>query len=216
MYKVTDIQHALYINMDTRPDRKINVEKEIQQLGIPIQRFNAIKLQDGRIGCSLSHLKCLMMAKENKWSHVLIVEDDIQFLNPATFKYQLGEFLSSGTDWDVLLFAGNNIPPYKSCGTHSVQISKCQTTTGYMVNEHYYDKLIDNIRAGISLLIKHPTIHVKYAIDKYWFQLQMVDKWFLITPLSVIQREDYSDIEQKMTNYSRLMLDLDKAHLLRR
>jgi hypothetical protein len=38
----------------------------------------------------------------------------------------------------------------------------------------------------------------------------------LITPLSVVQREDYSDIEQRVTNYGHLMLDLDKEQLIRR
>ena len=32
----------------------------------------------------------------------------------------------------------------------------------------------------------------------------------MLTPPTVIQREDYSDIEQKQTKYDWLMLDLDK------
>jgi len=32
----------------------------------------------------------------------------------------------------------------------------------------------------------------------------------------VVQREDYSDIEQRVTNYGQLMLALDKAQLMRR
>jgi len=84
-----------------------------------------------------------------------------------------------------------------------------------MVKQHYYDILIANMKAGLHLLMKEPANHFHYAIDKYWFQLQMRDKWFLITPLSVVQREDYSDIEHKTTNYSRLMLDLDKPHLFK-
>jgi hypothetical protein len=50
-----------------------------------------------------------------------------------------------------------------------------------------------------------------YAIDKFWFVLQNVDKWFLIIPPTVIQREDYSDIEKRNTNYVKAMTDLDKA-----
>ena len=217
MNNITDIQNTFYINLDSRRDRREYIEKEMQKLnlGIPAQRFNAIKLQNGRIGCSLSHLRCIMMAKENNWTHILIVEDDIHFLDPSAFQKQLNSFLSSKVEWDVVLFAGNNVPPYKICGTHSIQVSKCQTTTGYMVKQHYYDILIANIKEGISLLVKEPANHFHYAIDKYWFQLQMRDKWFLITPLSVVQREDYSDIEKKATNYSRLMLDIDKPHLFK-
>jgi hypothetical protein len=57
----------------------------------------------------------------------------------------------------------------------------------------------------------YPDKHVLYAIDKYWFQLQKKDKWYLIIPLSVTQRQDYSDIEKRATNYRHAMLDLDKS-----
>jgi hypothetical protein len=81
---------------------------------------------------------------------------------------------------------------------------------------HYYDTLINNIKEGINLLIKNPNDHFFYAIDKYWLSLQQKDNWYLITPLSVIQREGYSDIEKKDTNYSYLLLDLDKKHLFKK
>jgi hypothetical protein len=32
----------------------------------------------------------------------------------------------------------------------------------------------------------------------------------------VVQRDDYSDIEQRFTNYGQLMLDLDKQQLMQR
>jgi hypothetical protein len=61
--------------------------------------------------------------------------------------------------------------------------------------------------------MKEPHNHKFYAIDKYWFRLQEKDNWFLIIPLTVIQREDYSDIEKKPANYKKVMLDLDKEWL---
>ena len=81
---------------------------------------------------------------------------------------------------------------------------------------HYYDTLIANYRAGIHKLMRDPLQKINYAIDRYWFELQRRDRWFLITPLSVVQREDYSDIEQRVTNYGHLMLDLGKEQLIKR
>jgi hypothetical protein len=66
---------------------------------------------------------------------------------------------------------------------------------------------------GLTNLIHKPNEHTKYAIDKFWFILQNVNKWYLITPPSVIQKEDYSDIEKKITNYGKLMIDLDKESM---
>jgi GR25 family glycosyltransferase involved in LPS biosynthesis len=210
MDSITDIKHAFYINLATRPDRKQHVETQLKMLGITAKRFNAIKLPNGALGCSMSHLKCLETAKANGWTHLLIVEDDITFLNPELFKSQLNLFLSNHKSWDVVLIGGNNIPPYTKIDDTCVKVSTCQTTTGYLVNGHYFDILIDNFRSGIKNLIEFPQQHVIYAIDKYWFQLQKRDNWFLITPLTVTQREDYSDIEKRPTNYTRAMIDLDK------
>jgi GR25 family glycosyltransferase involved in LPS biosynthesis len=216
MYSIRDIKHAFYINLESRPDRKIHVENQLLNIGIKADRFNAIKLSNGAIGCSMSHLKCLEFAKEKNWPHVLIVEDDILFLNPELFVRQINLFLKNHTDFDVALIAGNNLPPYSIIDDSCVKIKKCQTTTGYIVQNHYFDTLIKNYKDGIQLLLKYPANHQYFAIDKYWFQLQEIDNWYLIVPLTVTQKEDYSDIEKRPTNYTALMLDLDKKEFFKR
>jgi GR25 family glycosyltransferase involved in LPS biosynthesis len=215
MNSIKDIKHAFYINLLSRPDRKQHVESQLNLLDINAERFNAIKLPNGAVGCSMSHLKCLEIAKQNSWSHILILEDDIKFLNPELFKSQLNLFLSNHKVWDVILIGGNNIPPYKKVNDTCIKVNSCQTTTGYLVNGCYIDTLIDNFRNGLKNLIRFPEQHNLYAIDKFWFQLQKRDNWFLIIPLTVTQREDYSDIEKKPTNYTPVMLDLDKEAFLR-
>ena len=214
MKNTQDITHAFYINLESRTDRKEHVEQQLQYVGINATRFNAIKLENGALGCSMSHLKCIETAKKNNWDHILIVEDDITFLNPLLFVNNLNKFLEKNSDWDVVLIGGNIIPPYKKVDATCVQVINCQTTTGYLVKSHYYDTLIQNYKEGINKLLKEPENHYQYAIDKYWFSLQERGKWFLITPLTVTQKEDYSDIEKKETNYSRVMLDLEKKWLL--
>lgn len=216
MNSISDIKHVFYINLLSRPDRKQHVENQLKYIGIKAQRFNAIKMSNGAIGCSMSHLKIIELAKANNWEHVLIVEDDILFTDPNLFVHQFNSFLSNHKDFDVALIAGNNLPPYKRIDHSCVQVTNCQTTTGYIVQKHYYDILIKNYKDGILLLMKEPANHFVYAIDKYWFNLQAIHKWYLITPLSVTQREDYSDIEKRPTNYTPVMLDLDKVAFLKR
>ena len=212
---LSDLKNCFYINLDERPDRKIHVEKQLNAIGIPFQRFKAIKAKNGAIGCSMSHLAILQHAKKHKLPHVLIVEDDIQFLNASLFRDNLNSFLSTVKNFDVLLIAGNNMPPYETVNEYCVKVSRCQTTTGYLVRSHYYDTIIDNIKVGVGKLLKEPSKHVVYAIDKFWFSLQSRDKWYLLTPLTVIQRADYSDIEKRSTNYAKAMLDLDKKEYIR-
>ena len=210
MNSVSDIKHAFYINLDSRPDRKQHVERQLGIIGINAQRFKAIKLQNGALGCSLSHLKLIETAKANNWPHILVVEDDILFTNPSLFVQQCNKFLSTHKEFDVALISGNNIPPYREIDDTCVQVTKCQTTTGYLVQNHYFDTLIQNYKMGIQNLMREPENHRIYAIDKFWFNLQAIHKWYLIIPLTVTQREDYSDIEKRPTNYARAMLDLDK------
>lgn len=215
---ISDIKHVFFINLERRPDRKEHVINQLRSIGIECaERFNAVQMANGAIGCSISHLKLLEIAKAHNWEHILIVEDDIEFTNPSLFTSQFNDFLSNhGTEFDVALIAGNNMPPYIGIDSTCVRVSRCQTTTGYLVRQHYYDTLIHNYRIGISMLLKEPHNHPLYAIDKYWFRLQAIDKWYLVVPLTVTQRADYSDIEKRPTNYRNVMLDLDKKAFYKR
>jgi GR25 family glycosyltransferase involved in LPS biosynthesis len=222
MSALESIINVLYINLESRNDRRVHVEAQLAELknasnGMPnlvVERFNAIKhMVHGAIGCSMSHMRCIQIAKERGWDHVLVCEDDVLFTNAPLFLAQLTKFMSTVRQWDVALLAGNNIPPFRVVNDACIQVSSCQTTTAYIVKSHYYDTLIENYRTGINKLMRSPTQKLDYAIDRHWFELQRRDRWFLITPLSVVQREDYSDIEQRFTNYGHLMLDLDKQQL---
>jgi GR25 family glycosyltransferase involved in LPS biosynthesis len=217
MKNIKDIKNAFYINLEHRKDRKEHVEQQLNNIGIKAERFNAIKLDKGAVGCSLSHLRCLENALKNEWDHVLICEDDITFLNPSLFISQLNYFLESidCEKWDVVLLGGNIIPPYQNINKSCVKVSKCQTTTGYIVQKHYIPTLIANIKEGVNNLIKNPQKHVLYAIDKNWFKLQQRDNWFLIIPLTVVQKPGYSDIEKKNTDYQNIMKDINKLYLQR-
>jgi glycosyl transferase family 25 len=208
------IVHINYINLDIRVDRKEHVENEFNKLGITnFERFKAIQLDNGAVGCSMSHLKCIENAKKNNYEYIMICEDDIVFTNPKLFLTQLNAFWNSDMKdiWDVILIAGNNMLPYKPINNTCIQVYNCQTTTGYIVKREYYDTLIQNYKEGIQRILKEPSNN-DYKIDKYWFHLQRKDNWFLIIPLSVVQKEDYSDIEKKVTNFQSYMLNYNKCY----
>ena len=210
-----DIKNTFYINLEHRTDRKEHVTKQLTNLGLQgFERFNAIKMENGALGCSMSHLKILQTAVQNNWDHVLIVEDDITFLDLDLFKANFETFLQrNGNNRDVILLAGNNMPPYDTIDDVCIKVKRCQTTTGYLVNGHYIKKLMENVKMGLTQLMYKPASHAMYAIDKFWFLLQAVDKWYLIVPPTVVQREDYSDIEKRQTNYQKIMMDLDKKEM---
>jgi GR25 family glycosyltransferase involved in LPS biosynthesis len=214
----TIFKYTLFINLKERIDRLEHINKELPKIGISnAERFNACKVTNGAIGCTISHIKCLTIAKERNYPYVLICEDDIEFLNPTIFKESLTKFLNSTyfNTFDVLMLAGNVAPPYEKKDEFCIRVYNCLTTTGYLVKQHYYDILINNYKTGLDNLIKNPNNKRQFAIDVYWNSLQQKDNWYLILPLTVVQMESYSDIEKRNTNYKHLMTDLDKKWLYR-
>jgi GR25 family glycosyltransferase involved in LPS biosynthesis len=210
-------KYVLYINLDHRVDRKDYVLGQLATIGVMNpERFPAIKMTAGNVGCALSHIRCIEMAKARGWPQVLICEDDITFMDASVFMTSLGQFLESEISWDVLVLGGNNCPPFSIISDYYVRVHNIQTTTGYIVKKEYYDVLLANFKEGLANLLREPEKKKLFSIDIWWKHLQQTDRWFLLTPLTVVQAYDFSDIEGKMTDYRRMMLDLDKRELIER
>lgn len=210
------LQHVLYINLNDRKDRLKHVTEELQKIGITNpERFPAVKVNAGNIGCTLSHICCIELAKNRDWPHVFICEDDITFINPTIFLNSLKQFIDYNVEWDVLIIGGNNSPPFFIRNDFCARVMNIQTTTGYIVKREYYDVLLSNFKEGLSLLMKEPEKKRQFSIDIYWKMLQYKDQWYCLLPLTVVQYADYSDIEKRIVNYENVMVDFDKSGLFR-
>jgi len=202
------LRYNYYINLDHRTDRKKFTIKELQKVGIyNPRRFRAIKKDIGAIGCFMSHLEILKLARRNKWPYVTIFEDDILFLEPKETLKKLDRIINSDIKWDVILLGGNNFPPYQKINEDCIKVNNCQCCTAYIVKQSYYDTLINHWEEGLSKLIETKD-EPKYALDQYWKILQKRDTFLLLMPLKVVQRESYSDIQKGNMNYEELMMNL--------
>ena len=210
-------ENTLFINLEHRNDRLEHALAEFDKLGIKAERVIAVKMKNGAIGCTMSHIKCIELAKSRHWEQVFICEDDITFLNPELLKQNIELFYNNDDIlWDVLIIGGNNVPPYQQLYDYAARIFQNQTTTGYIVKKQYYDTLLTNFKESAANLLRNPDNKFEYALDKYWNRLQMQDFWYMITPPTVTQYENYSDIEEQNTNYDFLMLDMDKQWYIER
>lgn len=196
------IPMVFYINLDHRTDRKEALEKELVELGLPFERFHAIKHEFGAVGCSKSHLAILKLAKERKYPRVLILEDDFTFVaHRDTMERVLGQIKDEGKPYDVCMISYNILESKELPEPYWRKMTNGQTLSGYIIQEHYYDKLINVVEPSIPLL-EQTRSQYNYAIDVVMKQLQWGDKWYYTTERLGIQRPSYSDIEYKNVNYN--------------
>ncbi len=190
------INRVIYINLDNRKDRREEVEAELGRVFTPdrFERFPAILDRNGALGCAKSHIAILEMAKENKWNNVLIVEDDFTWQNMSAGLKNLATY--ADIQFDVLLLGG----AFAQIMTDTHRIRTAQTTVGYLVNQHYYDVLIENFKAAAKGLAEGKPDQ-QFAIDQYWKKLQARDTWYMVHPMVCLQRPSYSDICHQHVDY---------------
>ena len=191
------IQHVVYINLDSRVDRKTHIEAQLSRV-FPtekIHRFPAIKHTTGAKGCSMSHIAVLELAKANGWANVLVVEDDFTWNNFEKGRPVLEELLTK--PFDVIALCG----AYVSCEQNGRLLSS-QTATAYVVAQAYYDTLLANFKEGLRLY-EATNDYRQYALDQYWKKLQPQGLWYIVQPNMGFQLPGYSDIEGRAVNYLR-------------
>lgn len=195
---------TFYINLKHRTDRKQEMENEFQKMNItPYERFDAIKNSFGALGCSQSHIQCVKLGMASGAEHVVIFEDDFQFLiTPSEYTKLLN--LLQQIDYDVLLLGYRVDNDFHISPTSHPLLRKIrdsQTTSGYIVNKKYLPTLLENFTEGATLLERSRKAK-RHAIDVHWMWLQASGKWFCYFKRVGIQRESYSDIEKGQRMYN--------------
>ena len=187
----------LCINLDERPDRLMQITKHFEDLGIYFIRFPAIKHSLGALGCMMSHLNCLEIAKQSDIPYAVVVEDDCEFLIKGDeVEYYIGEFLK--TNSPIMVFGGTRIQrsPYNSLFSRGKNI---QTSTCYIVKREYYDILIKLWRQ--SLIEYESTLDPNATLDAVWKKLQKKDVWLVPQKKIVQQRPGFSNIINIYVDY---------------
>jgi glycosyl transferase family 25 len=196
-----EIGGTIYINLDRRQDRREQFEAEAAKMNLPVERFSAIERSPGILGCGLSHLAVLKLARERDWPSVLIFEDDFEFLvSPAEFRSQLESALKDeGDNWDVLMlsYAHEVREPHSKT---LFRIQSAQTASGYIVHKRLYTELIDLFERAMESLATTGR-HWDYANDQVWKQIQPHKKWFGFTTRLGRQRASFSDTSWSHADY---------------
>jgi glycosyl transferase family 25 len=199
------MEHVLYINLAKREDRRIHMEEQFIRMGISAERINACMCENGAIGCTMSHIRCIEYALSHKLPYLCVFEDDIVFTEPELFKTQLDTFLKGDILWDVLLLGGNVNAPFDTVNENCIRVYNSKSTMAYIVKNHYFSTLLNNFKVGLSGLIRGLP-RQQCAIDVYWIKLQRLHHWYMLMPLTILQRPDFSDIEKRDVDYGQSLL----------
>ena len=191
-----NIDHIFYINLDKRQDRKELFEAELTKYGLTAERFSGVYYPPpmGIVGCGKSHLHVLELAKLRKYKNVLIFEDDFYFTEPKYIVEDcLQQLFKTKPTCDVCFLAqdlrSGTIDAENPLFTRVIFSG---TASGYIVFEHYYDKLIELYKFALPKL-EATMEHWLYANDAVWKNLQATDNWYCFTTCLGKQRQSISD-----------------------
>ena len=184
------IDGIVYINLEKREDRKKVILQELEKIETDMNRVNKVAgiyiPKNGHKGCVQSHISALNIAKMNKWNQVLIFEDDMELnVSPDEFNDSINKMLdymkSNNIKWDVIMLASGHTDK-EDVSNDIVRIKIGTTSSGYIVNNHYYDKLINLFTHCNENMQRDKWSGGKdwepYALDQQWKVLQQNDIWY--------------------------------------
>jgi len=195
-------QHIFCINLDRRKDRWRMCQKEFQKHKIyDVKRISAVDGRDikedtsykhkAQMGCSLSHAKVLEEMIKQKWNTILILEDDLLFVD--NFYELFSESASLIPEFDMLYFGGSDRKaPEKINGIIS-KVTCTATTHAYAITLPFAKRILPEIRK------------LKKPVDDLYIDYQKKNRCYIFKPHLIKQRPDYSDIEMKQIDYTGMM-----------
>ncbi len=199
------LDKIFYINLNKREDRKEHIINMFKECGVDdslVERFPAIEdITNGALGCTKSHICVLDIAKTRGYEYILIVEDDIYITDRNKFKENIEKIFESNVNFDIIKISGNVLNSKPTTVEFLDKVIDSQTTSGYIVNCKYIDKLRHNYIEAMESMIRFGRRH-ENCIDINWKKLQKNDNWFIFNPKLGFQMDGYSDIEKKNVKYN--------------
>lgn len=174
----------LVINLPARTDRLIHIKNELKDWDFQI--VNGVRAEKVIQGIGQAHVNCVLLAKQNDWDQVLIMEDDVE-LRKGCEEYLNLAFKCTPNDWELLLGGIYHGKVFKYndywnktgefCGLHF-----------YIVRKSAYDKVLEYDG-------KH---HIDRWMNRYGTRLNT----YVTSKFVAIQQEGYSDNVNKNVNYA--------------
>ncbi len=202
----TDVK-TVVINLKERNDKREWIKKQLLTQSIDYDFYLATKHSNPKRGCLESHLNIIKNAinenntnkinNKNIFKYLFIMEDDCKFIN------SIKSMKEPPKNWDMIYLGGtvHRVLDNKYNGYSRVQ---CWTTHAYIINLTN-QKLIDEILEMETYLDE---------VDRYYLEkIHPNYNVYMCNPMIAIQKEGYSDIENKEVSYDFMQYTLKGLRL---
>jgi hypothetical protein len=191
----------LVINLDSRQDRWQKIQEDFARQGWPtLYRIPAIQSSPGWVGCTLSHSKCIQIAKDSKLPWVLVLEDDCLPAEGSLKRFieLLPVLWNSRADWDIFM-GGLTTLSVKSVVSRYPPIFNVKGITAHfcLIHEGSYDRFLEDLTGDRPVFV-----------DGYYRQNPDV-RMFCTVPSIATQSSGHSDIVGTNTDYTLCYVDSD-------
>jgi hypothetical protein len=208
------IDKYVYINLDSRTDRKEHILKELKRFGIPdekIVRISAVSSTKGAYGCALSHKLAMEQFKASGDKVWCILEDDHYF--PQTYEDTnniVNRFLDNN-DYDVFLGCYCAVQGYQLRDRVFRRAMKSSMTSFYIVKSNVCDALIASNKESARTLDPAKGKKTGVPCDFMWWNVMHI--FVFVAPYKPYGAQiiDYSNIRNKVMNYTNYVgIEIDR------
>jgi len=192
--------NPIYINLESRIDRRNHIEREILRMGFKkFTRFAAVRRKLGILGCNISHRDIIASAIKSKKEFVFIIEDDAKFVcSRRSLDKTITSFLNNSKA-DVLCLGNNVLDKPILFEKRLKRTRNTQTTSCYIMKNRVFESYLTTLNHGISLIENGSP--ERGAIDIVWKDLQDLYAFVIPKNKMVIQMSSYSDITKSQAQY---------------
>jgi glycosyl transferase, family 25 len=192
---------AYIINLESRRDRRTEMERQLRLIGWHAEFFPAVRPADagdfqtiGTRGCFLSHLGVLRRASQDK-RHLVIMEDDLNFVANFQNLWSLAFRELQEKNWSI--FYPGHVVKKTPVGLHQVNPSNGVWCSHFMmVHKEAINSVVEALATMMSRPGGHPLggpMHVDAAYNLVRKQNPQLTT-YLYSPSLGYQRASRSDI----------------------
>lgn len=193
---------VVFINLDTRPDRRRQTESELEGLGISDpRRFRAIRDNNGALGCARSHLNVISKFSSDGDELLMVCEDDIEIVSSRNELFATVADFEIHPELDVLCLGFRLRAPRLPITQHLAIANGVQTTLCYVVKAQAAPTLVRSFQRSEEMLLRGESLQ-KASIDQQWKREQSRELMFCVPRKNLIHhRTSFSDITGRVKDY---------------